>query len=259
MHYIALINQSTSRAAEPAGCRRGRRRTDGRWRHGAVAPVPRDAAAVAGALCRRSVQRRTLWSGQQVAPGAQLGMRWSCLLASACACLLISAPHSPSFGLQTKSTPPIPALRLLLVVSLLALGTLLALDALALAAALARQAWRRCCSPLQQQRRQRNAAADGSLDIETGSAAGSKAGSEGKAEAPAEVYSATDGNKGAAANEGANHASSGAAAAEEAVQRPDIPLKRGLSRRLVGFEARHPRSASACCCCRVACALRLLL
>ena len=143
--------------------------------------------------------------------------------------------------------------------SLLALGTLLALDALALAAALARQAWRRCCSPLQQQRRQRNAAADGSLDIETGSAAGSKAGSEGKAEAPAEVYSATDGNKGAAANEGANHASSRAAAAEEAVQRPDIPLKRGLSRRLVGFEARHPRSASACCCCRVACALRLLL
>lgn len=161
--------------------------------------------------------------------------------------------------MQTKATPPIPALRLLLVVSLLALGTLLALDALALAAALARHAWLRCCRPAPQQRRQRNTAADGSLDIETGSAAGSKAGSGGKVDAPAEVHSAADGSEGAAADEGANHASSGAAALEEAVQRPDIPLKRGLSRRLVAFEARHPRSASACCCCRLSCALRLLL
>ncbi len=158
---------------------------------------------------------------------------------------------------QTKASPPIPALRLLLVVSLLAFGTLLALDSLSLVVLLARRAWRHFRSSQQQRQRSNPTGADvcGGIDVEAGSAgsaAGSKAGSEGKEEAggAAEGLPAADGSQ-AAANGGSINAGSRAAAAaagDEAVQRPDIPLKRGLSRRLVGFEARHPRSASCWAC-----------
>ncbi|PRW61466.1 hypothetical protein C2E21_0666 [Chlorella sorokiniana] len=185
------------------------------------------------------------------------------LLRLACSVALFGVA---SRWLQTKASPPIPALRLLLVVSLLAFGTLLALDALSLAAALACHAWRRCCRPQQQQQRQRqrqrqrqhrqHATAEDSLDVEAGSggsAAGSKAGSDGKMEAPPEgplvagegstpaAQDSTSASSKPAAQDSMN-AGSGAAAHEEAVQRPDIPLRRGLSRRLVGFEAQHPRA-----------------
>ena len=125
--------------------------------------------------------------------------------------------------MQTKASPPIPALRLLLVVSLLAFGTLLLLDALSLAAALLCSLWRRCGSKRQ---RLQPGLADSAADIEAG----------GKAE----LSMATP--KGQEAAPPAQQAAGGSsAAAEEALQRPDVPLKRGLSRRLVGLEARHPR------------------
>lgn len=160
--------------------------------------------------------------------------------------------------MQTKASPPIPALRLLLVVSLLAFGTLLALDALSLAAALARHLWQTSCSPRQRRRQPAAAAAAAAAvgpDVEAGgvgaSPAGSKAGSEGKDEqvpveerlravtssSQAEVDGPAEFNRAAASAGGATSAEG----ADEAVQRPDVLLKRGLSRRLAGFEARHPR------------------
>lgn len=140
-------------------------------------------------------------------------------------------PHAPPAAtlslcfvrMQTKTSPPIPALRLLLVVSLLAFGTLLLLDALSLAATLLCGTWQGRCSKRQRQKRR---PADSAADMEAdGKAELSLGDFKGNEEAPPAQQAA--GGSGAAA--------------DEALQRPDVPLKRGLSRRLVGLEARHPR------------------
>lgn len=137
--------------------------------------------------------------------------------------------------LQTKASPPISALRLLLVVSLLAFGTLLLLDACVLALAPLRQVWQ-----LYGSSRARQGDGAGQPHRPAGSAADLKAakptvGSQG------ELITTGSTSKGDAPQEEGMAADGGATG--EALQRPDVPLKRGLSRRLVGLEVQHPRCA----------------
>ena len=152
---------------------------------------------------------------------------------------------------QTVTAPPIPALRLLLIVSLMALGFLLLLDALWLAGAWLRCLWQQRQQHEQQQQRRQEQQQQQALqaDVEAGSKPPSAASSDGKPDPSQEdtaaaVAAAAEGEEAVAAAAAAA-AAQAAEAAEEALQRPDVPgLRRGLSRkiggRLAGFEARHP-------------------
>lgn len=150
--------------------------------------------------------------------------------------------------LQTKTQPPIPALRLPLVVSLMAVAFLPLLDGLAAAGRTLRQwlAWhgQPRAAPKQQPQPQQPSAAP--PDVEVGSSgqpspAGSDCGKAGsKAGGKAEAASAAAAAAAAAVQEGR----------EEHLQRPDVPgLRRGLSRKLAArlgsFEARHPAAHRA--------------
>ncbi|PSC74038.1 hypothetical protein C2E20_2672 [Micractinium conductrix] len=134
-----------------------------------------------------------------------------------------------SRALQTSTVPPIPALRLLLVVSLLALAFLLLLDAAKLAVAV--------LAP----RRHQTLRADG----KQGSRQPAASDVEAPAPAPAAGESTGGGSSGTLESCGAGSGTEAearqAAEAERRRARPDVPLRRGLSGKLLGMEAAHPQ------------------
>lgn len=144
-------------------------------------------------------------------------------------CVLPLPPAATRCPLQTSTVPPIPALRLLLVVSLLALAFLLLLDAAKLAVAV--------LAP----RRHQTLRADG----KQGSRQPAASDVEAPAPAPAAGESTGGGSSGTLESCGAGSGTEAearqAAEAERRRARPDVPLRRGLSGKLLGMEAAHPQ------------------
>ncbi len=162
---------------------------------------------------------------------------------------------APPHSLQTKADPPIPALRLLFLVSLLALAFLAVLNALSWAVA-AMQRWRRqqrtaVATPGKGQREQAD-------DIEAGSVVGLPEASPQKEGGASTGGSAAKLDK-AACSEGATAADDAAAAAavERRAARPEVPLERGLSRKLRGLEQRHPTAHRWLACLSIAVSMAL--
>ncbi|KAL4438959.1 hypothetical protein ABPG77_006896 [Micractinium sp. CCAP 211/92] len=178
---------------------------------------------------------------------------WLGLAVLAQICVAVFGVFSRS--LQTKADPPIPALRLLFLVSLLALAFLAVLDALSWAVA-AMQRWRRqqrtaVATPGKGQREQAD-------DIETGSVVGLPEASPQKEGGASTGGSAAKLDK-AACSEGATAADDAAAAAavERRAARPEVPLERGLSRKLRGLEQRHPTAHRWLACLSIAVSMAL--
>ena len=155
---------------------------------------------------------------------------------------------------QTKATPPIPALRLLLLVSVLALALLVVLDALSLAAAPLR-CW---CRQVQQRRRQQGRHQQ-QLGAQPGQPKGKpcdiEAGPQGDDVGALELSEAAASSSDSCGSSATHPPATGdgqryqepepepEGQAGAALAKPDVPLQRGLSRRVQRFESRHPRWA----------------